>query len=169
MGDLLFSFTGRLGRLGHWLSIAVVVLCIFGVMALQQSLGAWEFASILITTLAALPVIIYLAGVSKRFQDRSLHPLLGFVFFYGIPAAILFVAQQQLETPLVNPETFVDELRQLPSKTQWSTEALIRWGSLGLAALIFLWGQIGLLLRKGTAGPNGFERIDPSDEMAPAK
>ncbi|WP_026479265.1 DUF805 domain-containing protein [Ahrensia sp. 13_GOM-1096m] len=158
MGDLLFSFVGRMRRIQYVISIICVAVALAGVFAVQQKLGDWKFAGIFITTLSVVPVIIYLAGTTRRFKDRGRHPLLGFFFYFVLPAAILFGAQQALgDTPLINPETFIADAKALMSQTQWPKQDLIRWISIGVAALFILIGQVSLFLGRGTKGPNVFD------------
>lgn len=157
MGDFLFSFTGRKKVLGYWLSIICAVLAAAGVAQLQQLLGDWKFANIFWVTAAVIPAVLYLSATVRRFNDRGRHPLLGFVFYYIAPVAIVFGAQQILGTPIVNPETIATEVEQLPQVTEWTQPLVIKWGALGAAALLFLWGQITLFLIPGTKGENAFD------------
>lgn len=157
MGDFLFSFTGRKKVLGYWLSIICAVLAAAGVAQLQQFLGDWKFANIFWVTAAVIPLVLYVSATVRRFNDRGRHPLLGFVFYYIIPAAIIFGAQQVLGEPVINPETFMSEVEQLPQVTEWTEPLMIKWGSVGLAALLLAWGQITLFLIPGTKGENAFD------------
>lgn len=157
MGDFLFSFTGRKKILSYWLSIICAVLAAAGVAQLQQFLGDWKFANIFWVTAAVIPAVLYFSATIRRFNDRGRHPLLGFVFYYIIPGAIIFGAQQVLGEPIINPETIANEIEQLPQITEWTQPLMIKWGAVGVAALLLVWGQINLFLIPGTKGENAFD------------
>lgn len=164
MGDFLFSFVGRMKRIQYAISIVCVVLAFAAVLALQQSLGDWKFADIFTTTLAVVPVIIYLAGTTRRFKDLGIYPLLGFficyfvpAFYFAILAFILFGLQMALgHIKLNNPETLVPDAQAILFQTQWSVDVLIFASSIAAACLLFLAGQISLFLWRGTTSKNVF-------------
>ena len=157
MGDFLFSFTGRKKVLSYWLSIIFAVLAAAGVAQLQQFLGDWKFANIFWVTAAVIPAVLYISATVRRFNDRGRHPLLGFVFYFIAPAVIIVGSQQILGEPVINPETIVNEVKQLPQVTEWSQPLMIKWGAIGVAALLLVWGQITLFLMPGTKGENAFD------------
>lgn len=162
MGDFLFSFTGRKKVFSYWLSIVCAVLAAFGVVQLQQFLGDWKFANIFWVTAAVVPFVLYFSATIRRFNDRGRHPLLGFLYYYVLPIAIIFGAQQALGEPVINPETFAKEVEGLPLVDEWTQPLLIKWGSIGLAGLLFVWGQISLFLIPGTKGENAFDAEQPN-------
>ncbi len=158
MGDFLFSFTGRKGIIGYWLSIICAVLAAAGVAQLQAFLGDWKFANIFWVTAAVIPLVVYFSATVRRFNDRGRHPLMGFLLYFILPVIIIFGAQQVLGEPIVNPETIADEARQLPEITEWTQPLIIKWGALGAAGLLFVLGQLNLFLMPGTKGDNPFDK-----------
>ncbi len=158
MGDFLFSFTGRKKVFGYWLSIVCAVLAAAGVTQLQAFLGDWKFANIFWVTAAVIPLVLYFSATVRRFNDRGRHPLLGFLYYYILPVAIIFGAQQILGQPLINPETIGDEVRQLPKTTEWTQPLMIKWGALATAGVVFVFGQLNLFLIPGTKGANPFDK-----------
>jgi uncharacterized membrane protein YhaH (DUF805 family) len=158
MGDLLFSFAGRMKRIQYAINIICVILAAVAVSAVQQKMGDWKFASIITTTISVVPAIIYFAGTTRRFKDRGRHPLIGFLIYYILPAGILFGAQQVLgEVPLIKPETFAEDVKAVIVQTSWSSEDMIRWILIGLAALLILIGQVSLFLGPGAKKATVFD------------
>ncbi|MEM9574093.1 MAG: hypothetical protein AAF870_02560, partial [Pseudomonadota bacterium] len=92
------------------------------------------------------------------------HPLLGFIFYYILPVLIIFGGQQVLGEPIINPETIASEVEQLPQVTEWTQPLMIKWGAIGAAALLLVWGQITLFLIPGTRGENAFD-AEPSNGL----
>ena len=156
MGDLLFSFAGRMGRIQYWINIVCVIIAAAGVIAAQQKFGNLKFADIIITTVSIVPLIIYLAGTTRRFQDRERHPLIGYFVYYALPAGILLGAQQVLGSPVIDPETFIADAGSIFTQGQWPPEEIIRWLAIFSAALFVVAGQISLFLLPGTKGDNLF-------------
>lgn len=157
MGDLLFRFSGRIGRLGYLLALLCMGIAITLVIVLQNFLSDWKFGGIFITVATCVPLIIYLAATSKRFQDRGRHPALGFVLYFIAPLALIWAAQNFLGLPLADNAKMQTEVAELFNDPEWTPIMAAKWAMPVAAVFLFVFGQISLLARKGTAGENAFD------------
>lgn len=157
MGDFLFSFTGRKKVLSYWLSIILAVLAAAGVAQIPKLLGDWPYSSIIVMTLAVLPIIIYLSATVRRFKDRGRHPIVGFLAYFAIPAIICWAAGELLGHPEIFLKVLDQEIQKMLQADYWTQQLAMQWGAIAFAFAIFLIGQICLFLLPGTKGENVFD------------
>lgn len=165
MGDLLFSFSGRIGRIGYLLALIFVGVLIAFAVGLSQALGDWTFNTTITTLVGAVAIIVYTAATSKRFQDRSRHPFLGFLFYYIVPAIILLIAQKLPAPYGLDFQAFGPQIENAFQSGNWTPDIFLKCVIILLCILLIIAGQIGLFFCEGTKGENIFDDQPLHEEL----
>jgi uncharacterized membrane protein YhaH (DUF805 family) len=142
LGQLLFSFSGRINRAKFWLAVLIYFIVSCVMLALAFTLGVDGVYSMLSYAVNVVVFISGLAVAAKRLHDRG-KSAVWLLLFYILPTALITIGVVLLIGGVL-----------------WGAggETLYIAGAIMIvaAAAVMIWAFIELGCLRGTVGPNQY-------------
>ena len=156
MADFLFSFVGRQNRLAYLVQLLVSAAAMAAVLAVSAAMGDWAFKGIVLGVLIAAAICVYVSAVTNRLQDLGASPLVGLLVYFALPIAIVLVMSSVVGEGYFEAIGAGINALVTGQPAEPMPENQVAWRTSGLAAAIFLFGQLRLLLKRGDRGANSY-------------